>query len=98
MAMIPIGVIGAGVMGRRAAETLAAAGHPVFVYDVVPGAAAGLGPGVTLLPSLADVAAKASVVIMYLPGPREVADCVAGPGGLLETAPAGATIVDQSTV
>lgn len=98
MAMIPIGVVGAGVMGRRAAETLAAAGHPVFAYDVAPGAAAGLDPGVAMLPSLAGVAAKASIVLMYLPGPREVADCVAGPGGLLENAPAGATIVDQSTV
>lgn len=98
MALIPIGVVGAGVMGRRAAETLAAAGHQVFVYDVAPGATAGLSAGLTPLPALADVASKTSIVLMYLPGPREVADCVAGPDGLLEHAQPGATIVDQSTV
>lgn len=98
MAMIPIGVVGAGVMGRRAAEALAAAGHPVFVYDVAPRATAGLPSGLIALPTLAEVATKTSLVLMYLPGPREVSDCVAGPGGLLESAPAGTTLVDQSTV
>ena len=35
---------------------------------------------------------------MFLPGPAEVAACVAGPGGLIESAAAGTTIIDHSTV
>ena len=33
-----VGIVGAGVMGSRAAETIAAAGHRVFVYDPSPNA------------------------------------------------------------
>jgi len=97
-AMIPVGIVGAGVMGRHAAGALVAAGHPVFVYDVAPAAAARLGAGMSMLPSLAELMSKASIVLMFLPGPREVASCVAAPGGLLESAAAGAAIVDHSTV
>lgn len=97
-ATIPVGVIGAGVMGRRAAEALVGAGHPVFIYDVAPGATAGLGPGMTALASIADVMSNVSIALMFLPGPAEVAACVAGCDGLLESAAAGATIVDHSTV
>ncbi|GIK84614.1 MAG: oxidoreductase [Betaproteobacteria bacterium] len=97
--MAIVGVIGAGVMGGRAAETLAAAGHAVCVFDVVAAAARRLaGAGIAALPSPAEVARTADVVLMYLPGPREVAECVAGAGGLLTTARAGTVVVDQSTV
>ena len=36
--MASVGIIGIGSMGRRAAETIAAAGYPVVVYDVVDAA------------------------------------------------------------
>ncbi len=98
--MTNVGVVGAGVMGRRAAETFAAAGHSVFVYDVAAAATRNVSaiPGVTALPAPAAVALAADVTLMYLPGPLEVVDCVSGEGGLLETARAGAVLVDQSTV
>ena len=98
--MTNVGIIGVGVMGRRAAERVAAAGHPVLVYDVVPAATHGLlaSGNVTALSDPAAVAASADVVLLYLPGPVEVAECVAGKKGLLESVRAGAVIVDQSTV
>jgi 3-hydroxyisobutyrate dehydrogenase/2-hydroxy-3-oxopropionate reductase len=98
--MTNVGIVGAGVMGRRAIEQLAAAGHPVFAYDVVPDATRDLAatPGVTVVSELAGVAAAADIVLMYLPGPVEVSACVAAAGGLLESARRGTVIVDQSTV
>jgi 3-hydroxyisobutyrate dehydrogenase len=98
--MTNLGIVGAGVMGCRAAETLAAAGHPLFVYDKVPAATHGLTDtaGVTAVSGPAAVALNADIILLYLPGPVEVAECVAGKSGLLETARAGAVIVDQSTV
>ena len=64
-----VGVVGAGVMGGRAAETLAAAGHRVSVYDPSPGARAALQAvaGVDVVATLADVGRSADVVLMYLP-------------------------------
>jgi 3-hydroxyisobutyrate dehydrogenase/2-hydroxy-3-oxopropionate reductase len=88
-------------MGRRAAEKIAAAGHPVLVHDVVAAAArelaAGVG-GVEVAASLHDVAARAGVTLLYLPGPAEVNACVAGACGLVEAAHPGSVIVDQSTI
>src|SRR5512134_1321973 len=95
-----VGIVGAGVMGHRAAEKIAAAGHSIVVYDVVASALRELTP-TPVIAAAADpaaVAERSDVVLMYLPGPGEVAQCVAGNRGLLKTARAGAVIVDQSTV
>ena len=92
-----VGVVGAGVMGGRAAETLAAEGHRVFVYDPSASACAALQAvaGVDVVASLADVGNSADIVLMYLPGPREVDACVPD---LLANSRANAIIIDQSTV
>jgi 3-hydroxyisobutyrate dehydrogenase/2-hydroxy-3-oxopropionate reductase len=70
------------------------------VYDVVDAAARQLvgRAGIEVASALPTVASRADVVLMYLPGPAQVAECVGGTGGLLEAARAGAVIVDQSTV
>lgn len=98
--MTNVAIVGAGMMGRMAIDRIAAAGHRVVVYDVVPAAMQSLPQvaGVTTVPSLAAAAASAEVALLYLPGPSEVADCVAGAGGLLGAARPGTVIVDQSTV
>ena len=36
-----VGIVGAGTMGAGIAEVAAAAGHPVLLFDAVPGAAEG---------------------------------------------------------
>ncbi len=98
--MMIVGVIGAGSMGRRAAETIAGAGHRTLVHDVVDAATRPLAgvARIEVAPSLQAVASAADVVLMFLPGPAEVAACVAGRGGLLDSARAGSVIVDQSTI
>ena len=48
--------------------------------------------------SPADMAAKADIVILFLPGPREVEVSVIGENGLLTGAREGMVIVDMSTV
>lgn len=97
--MNALGLIGAGVMGLAAAGRIIQAGRTLFAYDVTPSAknnAAGLG--VNLCDTPAGVAEKADVILMFLPGPREVELCVAGPDGLLAAPRSGMVIVDMSTV
>jgi 3-hydroxyisobutyrate dehydrogenase/2-hydroxy-3-oxopropionate reductase len=97
--MTNVGIVGAGVMGRRAAERVSAATYPVIVYDVVAAATRDLAcDRITIASDLAGVAANADVVLMYLPGPAQVVECVGASDGLLETARPGSVIVDQSTV
>ncbi len=98
--MMNVGIVGTGVMGRCAAERIIGAGHSVFVYDAVPDAMRKLTAhaAVTAMSNPAAVAARTDIVLMYLPGPVEVAHCVTGPSGLLEAARPATVIVDQSTV
>jgi 3-hydroxyisobutyrate dehydrogenase len=97
--MTSIGLMGAGVMGLSAAQRFISAGHSLWVFDPNPTAqdrARDLGAQVVSLP--AEAARQAEIILMYLPGPKEVWACVAGQEGLLTTARPGSIIVDQSTV
>jgi len=94
-----VGIIGAGVMGLAAGCKLVEGGRHVVACDVAPGArekARQAGMEVAATPT--DVARRCRIVLMFLPGPTQVIECVAGPTGLLQTAPPGGVIVDLSTV
>ena len=81
--------------GRKLIE----GGRPVLGCDPATGAqetARQAGMDVAAVP--ADVATHSPIVLMFLPGPAQSIECVAGPTGLLRTASAGAVIVDLSTV
>jgi 3-hydroxyisobutyrate dehydrogenase/2-hydroxy-3-oxopropionate reductase len=93
-----VGIVGAGSMGRRAAEAVVAGGHRVLVHDVALDAAWAAQARVEPRASCAALAAEADVVLMYLPLPANVETCVAGEDGLLASPRAGQVIVDQSTV
>ena len=93
-----IGIIGTGVMGLTVAEKIVAAGHRLTVYDasaVASGKAAQIGAQVVHTPK--DVARKSDPILLFLPGPGEVVDCVTSADGLLSAMPPGTTIVDMST-
>jgi 3-hydroxyisobutyrate dehydrogenase len=94
-----VGLMGFGTMGSKAAEKILQAGHSLWVYDANPAAgkkAQTLGAGVATSPG--EAAEKADLVLMFLPGPREVDACVTGPNGLLGKARPGTALVDLSTV
>jgi 3-hydroxyisobutyrate dehydrogenase/2-hydroxy-3-oxopropionate reductase len=93
-----IGIIGTGVMGFTVAEKVVAAGHDLTVFDVSADAAAKAGEiGAVVAKTPKEVAQKSDVILLFLPGPAEVVDCVTSVNGLLDAMQPGATIVDMST-
>lgn len=97
--MDAVGIVGAGVMGLTAGRKFIESGRRVVVFD--PAARAqekGRQAGFELTASPAEVAGLCPIILMFLPGPAQIIECVAGPTGLLQTAPPGGIIVDLSTV
>jgi 3-hydroxyisobutyrate dehydrogenase len=93
-----IGIIGTGVMGLTVAEKIIAAGHNLTVYDVSADAARRAGNfGAQVVQTPKDVAQKSDIILLFLPGPVEVADCVSSSDGLLNAMQPGTSIVDMST-
>lgn len=96
--MRAIGFVGVGRMGLPMCVNLAAAGYKVTAADARPQLkAAVLECGARWRHRPADVAEGADLVITMLPGPREVHDVMAGPGGVLAAMPASAAWVDMTS-
>lgn len=97
--MDTVGIIGAGVMGRAAAGKLIEAGHHLLVYEILPESLQKiLDLGAEQAASPVDLAARVRTVLMFLPGPEEVTDCVLGGQGLLSAPSSELVIVDLSTI
>jgi len=97
--MSQIGFIGLGIMGKPMSKNLLKAGHTLVVFDVVAGPLAELTEaGAARGESCADTAARSDVIITMLPDGPEVETAVLGPGGVLEGARAGSTVVDMSSI
>ena len=94
-----IGFIGLGRMGYHMARNLAAAGHEVAAYDVLPEAVARVAetPGIRAGTSVADVARDADVVCSSLPSPQSVEEIALDEGGLADSMREGAIYIDLST-
>jgi len=105
--MTRVAFVGLGNMGGPMAANLAAGGHEVSVFDLVPSALdrakeAGCLPA----GSAAEAAANAEVVFSMLPAGRHVAGLYlgnkagneVGDQGLLDQAASGAVLVDCSTI
>ena len=95
-----VGFVGLGVMGEPMCRNLARkSGARVVGYDTRPEPLDALaGDDVERAGSLADVAARAEIIFVCLPGEREVRAVCLGTGGLLAHVRAGQTVVDMSTV
>lgn len=92
--MATTGLIGLGNMGSVLAANLVASGHVVVTHDVAGPARS--PEGATFVPGLADVAARADVVVLSLPD-GTAAEAVAR--GLAAASPRRvAHVVDTSTV
>ena len=94
-----VAFIGLGVMGEAMCRNLARKGSwQVVGCDTRPEPMARLeADGVKAAASLAEAAAGADVILLCLPGGKEVEALTRGPGGLLGLVRAGQTVVDMST-
>jgi 4-hydroxybutyrate dehydrogenase/sulfolactaldehyde 3-reductase len=94
-----IGFIGLGRMGLPMASNLARKGFEVAGCDLDPAAVeAFVAAGGKPAASIAEAAAGADIVVTMLPASKDVESVVLGPGGILESAPKGALVMDMSTV
>ncbi len=92
-------MIGVGVMGRTVAQKIINGGYGLVAYDVNAACIEqAKALGASMADSLQEVAEKAKITLMLLPGPDDVKHCVAGPKGLLSLASQGSVIVDMSTI
>ena len=97
-AVMRIGFIGLGTMGRHMASHLMKAGHELVVHDVRREAAAPhLRAGASWADTPRDVAAATELVFTSLPGPAEVEAVALGEQGLLAGLAAGTTYFDLTT-
>lgn len=97
--MSTIAFIGLGVMGSPMAVHLATAGHQVVGYNRSPERAAPLvEAGGTAAESVAKAVAGADIVAVMVPDSPDVQEVLAGEGGVFDNAPAGALIIDFSSI
>jgi 3-hydroxyisobutyrate dehydrogenase len=94
-----VGFIGTGTMGQPMVANLLKKGFGVLAWDVVPSAlAAAVTLGATAAADKADVARRADLIVTMLPSSSHVEAVYLGPGGILESIPAGRLCVDMSTI
>ena len=91
-----IGFIGLGVMGAPMAGHLAAAGHAISTTLNRSPLPEGLAAGV--LPTAAEVAGGAEVVILMLPDTPDVERVLLGPQGVVAGLRPGTLVIDMSTI
>ena len=94
-----IGFVGLGIMGKPMARNLLKAGYELTVYDIVGEAVEEVASdGATPASSSSEVAAATDKIITMLPDSADSERAILGPGGVLEGASAGKTIIDMSSI
>lgn len=94
-----IGIVGVGLLGSAVASRLLERGFEVRGYDTRPEQVEALQPrGLEPARSVAGVADGVDAVFTILPSLDSVEAVVRGPGGLLDTAPRQATLLQMSTI
>ncbi len=94
-----VGFIGLGRMGGAMARNLQNAGHALHVNDVRPDACDGVVEGGgTFCATPAEIARKAEVVLISVPGPDQVDAVLTGADGLLAGLASGMLVIDATTI
>ena len=97
--MANIGFIGLGHMGLPMAQNLIKVGHAVAGFDLSEYPTERLAAdGSTRATSVANACKDAEIVITMLPTGDEVREVYFGDDGVLAAAPAGALLIDSSTI
>ena len=99
MASGNIGFVGLGIMGKPMVRNLMKEGYNVTIFDIVGEAVEEMvGEGATPASSAMEVASKNPVVITMVPDSPQSEAAILGPGGVLEGALAGSTVIDMSSI
>jgi 2-hydroxy-3-oxopropionate reductase len=99
MAMMKVGYIGLGLMGKSMARNILKAGYPLLVHNRSRAAVEELvSEGASQAYRPAEVAAAVDVIFTNLPDSPDVEEVVLGAGGIIEGAHAGLIYVDNSTI
>ena len=94
-----VGIVGLGLLGSAVASRLRAGGHDVVGHDIVAERGRALvALGGRAVPTAEAVAKSAEAVCVVLPSLASVEEVVLGPRGLAASGPAGATIIQMSTI
>jgi 3-hydroxyisobutyrate dehydrogenase/2-hydroxy-3-oxopropionate reductase len=94
-----VAVVGLGAMGSRIARRLRDAGHDVAVWNRSPAPMDNLVElGATAAASPADAARRSEVVLTMLADPAALQAVTEAPGGIIEGATDGLTLIEMSTV
>ncbi len=94
-----IGIIGVGLLGSAVASRLLQRGFEVTGYDTRREQVEALRPrGLRRAASIAEAAAEADAIFTLLPSLESVDTVMRGPGGLVETAPREAILIQMSTI
>jgi 3-hydroxyisobutyrate dehydrogenase len=97
--MKKIGIIGTGVMGLTVAAKVMDDGYRIIGFDNNTKSSTKAGSqGLEMVQKLEEVARRVNIVLLFLPGPDQVIDCVASEDGLLSALQPGSVIADMSTV
>ncbi len=92
-----VGFIGLGIMGRPMALNLAKAGHELLVPERAS-LTDDLRSAATVLPSPAEVASEAEVVILMVPDTPDVEAVLFGEGGVAAALKPGTLLIDMSSI
>jgi 3-hydroxyisobutyrate dehydrogenase len=96
---VSTGFIGVGNMGNPMAFNVLKAGFPMAVFDTNPKAMENLvQAGARRAGSAREVVERSEVVLTSLPASPDVEACYLEPGGLVERARPGTTLIDLSSV
>src|SRR2546422_2275573 len=97
--MATLGIVGLGLLGSAVAGRLRAGGHDVVGYDLVAEKGKSLVElGGRAAPSAEAVAKSAEAGCVGLPSLASVETVVLGPRGPAASRPAGAAIIQMSTI
>lgn len=96
---LAVGFLGLGQMGKPMALNVVKAGFPLYTtrHNRPQPVEELVAAGATALPSMAEVAAQADILILCLPDPAAVLNAVQQPGGILSAIRPGTVIVDTGT-
>lgn len=90
--------IGIGIMGVRQAANVLAGGLPLVAYSRSPGKADPLvAKGARRASTIAEASKGADAIITMVSAPADVEEVYFGKGGVLDSAKAGALLIDMTT-